>query len=51
MTTALLALVYYLVITPVGLVSRLVHDPLHRSLNRRASTYMDYLGAAERRPR
>lgn len=42
MRTALLALVYYLVVTPVGVVSRIVHDPLRRRLDRRASTYMTY---------
>lgn len=48
MRTVLLALAYYLVVTPVGLVSRIVHDPLRRGLNRRASTYMIYLAEADR---
>jgi len=43
MRAALLALVYYLLVTPVGLVSRIVHDPLRRGWDRRASTYMVYL--------
>jgi hypothetical protein len=34
-----LFLVYFLIATPVGLVSRLVHDPLSRRRNRRATTY------------
>lgn len=42
MGTALLALVYYLLVTPVGLVSRVVHDPLRRRWNPHASTYMTY---------
>lgn len=48
MRTALLALAYYLVVTPVGLVSRILHDPLRRGLDRRASTYMIYLAGADR---
>ena len=43
MRTALLALAYYLLVTPVGLVSRIVHDPLRRGWNPRASTYLTYL--------
>jgi len=36
----LLAIVFYLVITPVGLVMRLLgRDPLQRKFNREASTY------------
>ncbi|MEQ4304963.1 hypothetical protein ABNF97_26875 [Plantactinospora sp. B6F1] len=49
MSTALLALAYYFIVTPVGLLSRIVHDPLRRGWNRRASTYMHYL--ANRSPR
>ncbi|MER7852980.1 hypothetical protein ACWEJZ_23505 [Streptomyces bacillaris] len=37
--TLLLLLAYYLVVTPVGLLSRLVDDPLARRWNRRADTY------------
>lgn len=51
MRTALLALVYYLVVTPVGLVCRIVHDPLRRRLDPAASTYMIYLGGTERAAR
>jgi hypothetical protein len=39
MTLIPLFLVYLLIATPVGLVSRLVHDPLSRRRNRRATTY------------
>jgi hypothetical protein len=35
----MLFIVYFLVVTPVGLVSRLVHDPLSRRRSRRATTY------------
>ena len=35
-----LALVYYLVFTPIGLIMRLLgHDPLHRKFDRQATTY------------
>ncbi|RBL81301.1 hypothetical protein DDE05_45440 [Streptomyces cavourensis] len=37
--TLLLLLAYYLVVTPAGLLSRLVDDPLARRWNRRADTY------------
>ena len=39
MRTAWLATVYYLVVTPVGAVSRLVRDPLHRRRLPAATTY------------
>jgi len=39
MTAIPLALLYYLVITPVGLVSRLVRDPLRRRWDSRADSY------------
>ncbi len=36
----LLALTYYLVVTPIGLVFRLIgRDPLERSIDRKAATY------------
>jgi hypothetical protein len=36
----ILAVVYYLVLTPIGLVLRLTgYDPLHRRFDRRATTY------------
>lgn len=35
----LLAAAYYLVVTPIGLVSRLIHDPLSRRWNRGARSY------------
>jgi hypothetical protein len=38
--TVLLALVYYVVVTPVGLVFRLVgRDPMHRRFDREAASY------------
>ncbi|GLU49804.1 hypothetical protein [Nocardiopsis ansamitocini] len=39
MRTFLLFLSYYLVVTPVGLLSRLVRDPLSRRANPNATTY------------
>jgi hypothetical protein len=39
MRKPLLAAVYYLVVTPIGLVSRLIHDPLSRRWNRDAQSY------------
>lgn len=36
---AVLTLVYYLIVTPLGLVLRLLRDPLARRLDRRAGTY------------
>ncbi|MFJ8648554.1 hypothetical protein ACIRNI_20845 [Streptomyces sp. NPDC093546] len=39
MRSFLLLLVYYLVVTPFGLLSRLVNDPLARRWERRADTY------------
>ena len=39
MTKLLLSIVYFLVATPAGLVSRLIHDPLARRPDRRAATY------------
>jgi hypothetical protein len=35
----LLAMTYFLVLTPIGLVRRLVGDPLQRRFNRQAPTY------------
>ncbi|GAA3434873.1 hypothetical protein [Kutzneria kofuensis] len=35
-----LFLLYYAVVTPVGLVCRLVRDPLHRAWNDRATSYL-----------
>jgi hypothetical protein len=37
--TVLLFLAYYLVLTPVGLVLRLIRDPLTRRPDRRAASY------------
>ncbi|MFD3522745.1 hypothetical protein [Streptomyces sp. NPDC058653] len=37
--SALLAAVYLLVITPVGLVARVVRDPLRRRPDRAATSY------------
>ncbi|MDX3372995.1 MULTISPECIES: hypothetical protein [Streptomyces] len=39
MRTLLLLIAYYLVVTPLGLLSRLVNDPLARRWSRRADTY------------
>ncbi|MEU0157660.1 hypothetical protein ABZ154_02135 [Streptomyces sp. NPDC006261] len=39
MRTFLLLIAYYLVVTPIGLLSRLVDDPLARRWNRRTATY------------
>ncbi|WP_155070816.1 hypothetical protein [Streptomyces taklimakanensis] len=39
MRTVLLAIVYYLVVTPVGLLARVVRDPLARGWDRGARTY------------
>lgn len=39
MRTAFLACVYYLVVTPIGLIIRLARDPLHRRWIRRAGSY------------
>jgi hypothetical protein len=35
----LLSIIYFLLATPFGLASRLVHDPLARRRNQRAATY------------
>ena len=40
MRRAALFLVYYLVLTPVGLLCRAVHDPLHRDVRPRAGSYL-----------
>ena len=34
-----LGMVYFVVVTPVGWLSRLIRDPLSRRRNRRAKTY------------
>lgn len=39
-----LALFYYLLLTPVGLVSRMVHDPLHRRWRPHAESYWRWIG-------
>ncbi|MEU1325594.1 hypothetical protein [Streptomyces microflavus] len=39
MRTFLLLIAYYLVVTPIGLLSRRFDDPLARRWNRRAVTY------------
>ncbi|WP_199550896.1 hypothetical protein [Streptomyces sp. N35] len=39
MRAALLALVYYLVVTPVGLLARVTRDPLTRSWDAEAPSY------------
>ncbi|MEU8922565.1 hypothetical protein AB0D10_16755 [Kitasatospora sp. NPDC048545] len=35
----MLTVVYFLIATPLGLASRLLHDPLSRRRKRRAATY------------
>jgi hypothetical protein len=35
----MLFIIYFMVATPLGLVSRLIHDPLSRRRNPRATTY------------
>ncbi len=44
MPTVLWAAVYYLVLTPVALLVRLVRDPLHRRRDSRADTYWTFTG-------
>jgi hypothetical protein len=39
MRNLLLFIVYYLFVTPIGLLSRVVGDPLTRRWNRNADTY------------
>ncbi len=39
MRTVLLFFGYFLIVTPLGLARRLVHDPLSRRRDRRAATY------------
>jgi hypothetical protein len=39
MDNFLLFIIYFLVATPFGLASRLIHDPLSRRRNQRAATY------------
>ncbi|MET9432227.1 MULTISPECIES: hypothetical protein [unclassified Streptomyces] len=39
MRTVLLAIVYYLVITPIGLIAKAVRDPLARSVDPKATSY------------
>lgn len=34
-----LAIVYYVVVTPIGLIKRLVHDPLARRISPGAESY------------
>lgn len=35
----MLSVIYFVVATPISLVSRLIHDPLSRRRDRRATTY------------
>jgi hypothetical protein len=39
MGNALLSIIYFVVVAPVGLVGRLIHDPLSRRRKQRAATY------------
>jgi len=43
----LLFIIYFLVVTPFGLASRLIHDPMSRRRNRQATTY--WTASADRR--
>ncbi|MGP3999334.1 hypothetical protein [Streptomyces sp. 8N706] len=47
MQRLLLALAYYLVVTPAGLLSRLVRDPLRRRPDGKATTYWVFTGAPD----
>lgn len=38
-----LFLIYYLVVTPVGLLCRVVHDPLNLVYRSQAASYLIYL--------
>ncbi|MFD6156625.1 hypothetical protein ACFWF7_18815 [Nocardia sp. NPDC060256] len=39
MRTPLLAPIYFLLVTPLGLLLRLIRDPLHRRWDRQAFSY------------
>ncbi|MFE9173235.1 hypothetical protein ACFYNZ_27860 [Streptomyces kebangsaanensis] len=39
MRTFLLLIAYYLIVTPIGLLGRLVNDPMARRRSRRTDTY------------
>ena len=39
MRAVLLGLLYYLIVTPIGVVCRWVRDPLHRDWDRDAASY------------
>jgi hypothetical protein len=39
-----LAFVYFVVVTPIGLVSRLLRDPMRRRPDRRAHSYWTWSG-------
>lgn len=47
MRTFLLLLVYYLLITPVGLLCRVTKDPLARRWKRNADTYWHWARPAD----
>lgn len=47
MTNLLLSVIYFLIVTPFGLASRLIHDPLSRRRDPRATTY--WTASADRR--
>lgn len=49
MRTVLLLLLYYLIVTPIGAVCRLVRDPLHREWNSGAASYWIPAGRGGRR--
>jgi hypothetical protein len=47
----LLSVIYYLVVTPLGLATRFIHDPLSRRPSKRAATYWTSTGLPGRRRR
>ena len=47
-TRLILGIFFYLILTPVGLIMRLFgRDPLHRKLDRKATTYWEKRGSVE----
>ena len=40
----LLSVIYYLVVTPLGLATRFIHDPLSRRPSKRAASYWSSTG-------
>ncbi|MEU8264752.1 hypothetical protein AB0C02_29550 [Micromonospora sp. NPDC048999] len=48
MWSVFLTPLYYLVVVPAGVAARLVHDPLHRRWDDRATSYLIQTGALEK---